>query len=386
MKHFLVIVVLFFFGESFAADGLHLFTGAERTLVYANDLVGKRIGLVVNQTSVIGETHLVDTFRGMYLNVVKVFAPEHGFRGTADAGAHIKSYKDERTGLPVISLYGKKHAPDSLDLKDVDIIVFDVQDVGCRFYTFLSTLHYVMEACAQYNVDLMILDRPNPNGYTIDGPVLKKGFESFVGIAPIPVMHGLTLGEYARMAKGEQWIKNADSLNLRVIPCGNYMHSMSYNLPIKPSPNLPNAKAVELYPSLCFFEGTNVSVGRGTDFPFQVIGSPTTDTSRGKFAFTPEPREGAKEPFLKGKKCYGFDLRGDVMYGIFVDYLLTMYQLSSNKKDFFLPNLFFDKLAGTNELRLQIIAGKSAKEIKESWKEDLDNYRVMRKKYTLYPL
>lgn len=383
VERFLVVISLFLVTETF---GTGILTGAERTSIYIGDLTGKRIGLVVNQTSIVGSTHLVDTFRAMNLNVVKIFAPEHGFRGTEDAGAHIKNYKDSQTGLPVISLYGKKYAPDSTDLKDLDILVFDIQDVGCRFYTFLSTLHYVMEACAQYKIPLMVLDRPNPNGYTFDGPILKKGFESFVGVAPIPVMHGLTLGEYGRMAKGEQWIKNADSLDLRVITCGNYMHSLSYDLPVKPSPNLPNAKAIELYPSLCFFEGTNVSVGRGTDFPFQVIGSPTTDTARAKFVFTPEPREGAKDPFLKGKKCYGFDLRNDIMYGVFIDYVVAMYNYSSDKKGFFLPNKFFDKLAGTDEVRLQIIAGKSAKEIKESWKAELEQYKALRKKYKLYPM
>lgn len=382
MRLFLIITLSSLYTQIFAQD---IVTGAERTTDYFPVLYGKKVALVVNQTSVIGETHLVDSLQTLGISIVKIFAPEHGFRGTADAGEHIKNDIDEKSKLPVISLYGKKYAPDSSDLKNVDVLIFDIQDVGCRFYTFISTLHYVAEACAENSVKMLIFDRPNPNGYIVDGPILKRGWESFVGVDRIPVMHGLTVGEYAKMLVGEKWIKNAEKLDLIVVPCNNYAHAMLYPLPIKPSPNLPNEKSVELYPSLCFFEGTNVSVGRGTDFPFQIIGSNKTDKNQAKFEFKPEPREGANEPFLKGKDCFGFDLRNDSVYGINVNYLLKMYALSTDKEHFFLPNLFFDRLAGSTDFREQIIAGKTAEEIKTSWASDLNEYKEMRKKYLLYP-
>jgi uncharacterized protein YbbC (DUF1343 family) len=261
--------------------------GAERTWEYIPKLRNKKVGLVVNQTSVIGKTHLVDTLIKLNIAIQSIFAPEHGFRGTADAGAHIDNSVDSKTKLPILSLYGSKHAPSDADLKGMDVLVFDIQDVGCRFYTFISTLHYVMEACAKNHVELIVLDRPNPNGMYVDGPVLQKGFESFVGVDPIPVLYGMTIGEYGLMVKGEQWIANADSLKMTVVKCSNYKHKTKYTLPVKPSPNLPNSQAITLYPSLCYFEGTNVSVGRGTNFPFQVVGSPYYDSLSALYSFIP---------------------------------------------------------------------------------------------------
>lgn len=382
IKHLLLVLCALVAAE---ASGQDIITGAEQTDTYLSLLQGKRVAVLVNQTSLIGTKHLVDSLSERGVLIVKIFAPEHGFRGTAGAGEHIKNGYDTQTSLPIVSLYGNKHAPDSNDLKTIDVLLYDIQDVGCRFYTFISTLHYAMESCVQNHIPLVVLDRPNPNGYTIDGPVLKKEFQSFVGVDPIPVMHGLTVGEYAKMVQGEKWINDADSLNMTVVPCKYYTHSMLYPLPEKPSPNLPNAKAVDLYPSLCFFEGTNVSVGRGTDFPFQVIGSPTTDASKTTFSFTPEPKEGALDPFLKGKTCNGFDLREQPVYGIDLSFLLKMYQLSTDKVKFFLANNFFDKLAGNDELRTQIQMNISADEIKKSWQHDLEEYKELRKKYLLYP-
>jgi uncharacterized protein YbbC (DUF1343 family) len=368
-------------------------TGADRTDQYLDILKGKAVALVVNQTSMVGHRHLADTLQDLGIHIKVIFAPEHGFRGDADAGAHVANTKDPKTGIDVISLYGKKQKPSPEDLSGINIVVFDIQDVGCRFYTFLSTLQYVMEACAENGKDLLILDRPNPNGYYVDGPVLDMKFKSFVGMSRIPVVYGLTLGEYAEMAKGEKWINEADKLDLRVITCENYTHTTKYKLPISPSPNLKNERAVFLYPSLCFFEGTNVSVGRGTDYPFQVIGSPYTLMDSG-FTFTPMSRPGATDPPSKGLLCKGYDLRkydketahelGTEMKGVNVKYLLKMYALTSDKDKFFSSPDFFDKLAGTDELRRQIIAGKTEPEIRASWQNALREYKGIRKKYLLY--
>lgn len=344
--------------------------------------------MVVNQTSMVGSQHLVDTLIRLGISVRKIFAPEHGFREMADAGESISNGNDIATGLPCVSLYGNKKQPSADDLQDVDIVIFDIQDVGARFYTYISTLHYVMKACAENNKTLLILDRPNPNGNYIDGPVLQPGFESFVGMDPIPVVHGLTIAELARMINGEGWLGNQLVCPLLIVSCENYNHTTAYNLPVKPSPNLKDMHSVYLYPSLCFFEGTVFSVGRGTDLPFQVYGHP--DFSMGNYEFTPQPRPGAMKPLLEGKLCKGFNLSNidiDSLHQvrkINLDYLIDSYQHFENKTAFFLDNHFIDKLAGTDQLRLQILAGKSAAEISASWQPELENYKKMRLKYRLY--
>ena len=363
--------------------------GAERMSAYLPLLKGKRVALLVNQTSRVGAVHLVDTLQQLGLSITKIFAPEHGFRGDADAGAHIGNSVDKKTGITIISLYGKKQKPSAEDLADIDIVVYDIQDVGCRFYTFLSTLHYLLEACAENSKPLIVLDRPNPNGNYIDGPILEMKYKSFVGIAPIPVVHGLTLGEYAKMAIGEKWIVDAEKLSLTVITCKHYTHAMSYRLPVPPSPNLRKTRAILLYPSLCFFEGTTVSVGRGTDFPFQVIGSPYTLIDS-PFTFTPMSVTGATDPPYRGLLCKGYDLRHyrrdlhTEMKGINLHYLIQLYQHCTDTAHFFSNPEFFDKLAGTDALRHAIIAGQSAEAIRKSWKPALDTYKAMRKKYLLY--
>jgi uncharacterized protein YbbC (DUF1343 family) len=358
--------------------------GAERTTEYLPVLKGKRVALLVNQTSMVGSTHLVDTLLAAGINIQKIFAPEHGFRGSADAGEHVANEKDKKTGLPVISLYGSKKNPSPDDLKDVDIVIFDVQGAGVRFYTFISSLHYLMQACAYNQKTLLVLDRPNPNGWYVDGPVLQKEFQSFVGVDPIPVVHGLTVAEYAQMVNGEKWLQNGAQCQLTVVPCANYSHSMRYSLPVKPSPNLPNDRAIYLYPSLCFFEGTDVSVGRGTDYPFQVIGSPGSGIK--DFSFTPESKPGAKSPPHLGKVCYGFDLRkGENNLGqLNLTYLIKMLAAYTDKEKFFLSNNFFDKLAGTDALRKQLLEGKTEQQIKDSWASGLYEYKEKRKKYLLY--
>lgn len=348
-------------------------------------LANKKVALLVNQTSLVGSTHLVDTLVAQKVNIKKIFAPEHGFRGGADAGEHVKDSVDPKTRIPVVSLYGNKKKPSAEDLKGIDVVVFDVQDVGARFYTFISTLHYLMEACAENGKELVVLDRPNPNGWYVDGPVLKKEFQSFVGVDPIPVVHGLTVGEYAKMLNGEKWLEKEMQCKLTVVTCNNYSHKSHYQLPVKPSPNLPNNTAVFLYPSLCFFEGTEISVGRGTDNPFQVIGAP--EITGMQFSFTPESKPGAKTPPHLGKTCYGISFLRKTdpgVPGIQIGYLLKMYQAYPDKSKFFLANNFIDKLAGTDELRKQVLAGKTEQEIKASWAKDLDAYKVIRKKYLLY--
>lgn len=348
-------------------------------------LANKKVALLVNQTSLVGSTHLVDTLVAQKVNIKKIFAPEHGFRGGADAGEHVKDSVDPKTRIPVVSLYGDKKKPSAQDLKDIDVVVFDVQDVGARFYTFISTLHYLMDACAENGKELVVLDRPNPNGWYVDGPVLKKEFQSFVGVDPIPVVHGLTVGEYAKMLNGEKWLEKEMQCKLTVVTCERYKHADHYKLPVKPSPNLPNDIAVFLYPSLCFFEGTEVSVGRGTDYPFQVIGAPGITTM--PFSFTPESKPGAKTPPQLGKTCYGISFLRKTdpgIPGIQIGYLLKMYQAYPDKGKFFLANNFIDKLAGTDELRKQVLAGKTEQEIKASWAKDLEAFKVIRKKYLLY--
>ena len=364
---------------TFSATAQNLVLGAERTNIYLQLLKNKKIAIVGNQTSMIANTHLVDSLLSLKVNVVKVFSPEHGFRGKADAGAKIEDERDEKTGLPIISLYGKNKKPTTEQLKGIEFLLFDIQDVGARFYTYISTLHYVMEAAAENNIKVIILDRPNPNGHYIDGPIREKAFESFVGMHPIPIVHAMTIGEYAQMINGEKWI--AGQCDLTVIEMENYTHDMSYDLPIKPSPNLPNSRSINLYPSLCLFEGTNVSLGRGTEYPFQHFGAPYLKSN---YSFTPKSGEGSKSPPHENKKCYGTDLRFQDNYleEINLNWLIESYNNCPEKEKFF--NSFFDKLAGTDKLRLQIIEGKTVKEIKERWQEGLDNFKVIRKKYLLY--
>ncbi|MDP3929992.1 MAG: DUF1343 domain-containing protein [Bacteroidota bacterium] len=361
--------------------------GAEQTEAYLPLLQNKRVGLVVNQTSVVNKMHLVDFLRSKQINITSIFAPEHGFRGDHSAGEKVKSSIDAKTKLPVYSLYGVYKKPNEQQLKELDIIVFDIQDVGARFYTYLSTLHYVMEACAEQKKKLIVLDRPNPNGYYIDGPVLDTAFRSFVGMHPVPVVHGLTVGEYARMINGEGWLKNQASCDLQVIKMKQYTHQTPYVLPIKPSPNLPNMSSVLLYPSLCFFEGTNYSVGRGTPYPFEFVGKP--NCSIGNDTITPRHLPGiADHPPHENKQIRGFNLTD---YGwniapgqkkINLYWLIELYNNDSNKDKFFTN--FFDKLAGTDELRKQIMAGKNEAEIRASWKDKIEAYKLMRRRYLLY--
>lgn len=360
--------------------------GAEQTNLYVPYLKDKTVALVVNHTSMIGKTHLADSLLSLGIKIKTIFAPEHGFRGTADAGEHVANGIDIKTGVPIVSLYGANKKPSSAQLEGIDILIFDIQDVGARFYTYTSTMHYVMEACAEQSKKLLILDRPNPNGHYVDGQVLDKKFASFVGLNPVPVVHGCTVGELAQMINGEGWLSGNKKCNMQVIKCLGYKHSMAYNPPIATSPNLPNLQSMLLYPSICFFEGTEVSVGRGTDKQFQVIGSP--NPMNGTFTFTPEDKPGAKNPPQKGKLCYGEDLSTiDARKQEFtLKYLIAFYQKSENKAKFFSSPSFFDKLAGSDTLRKQIIAGMNEKQIRMSWKEDLEKYKAMRKKYLLYEL
>ncbi|MGB0593427.1 MAG: exo-beta-N-acetylmuramidase NamZ family protein [Flavobacteriales bacterium] len=354
--------------------------GAERTAKYFPLLKYKAIGVVGNQSSLIGTTHLVDSLLSAKLQVVKVFSPEHGFRGTADAGAHIESGIDEQTGLPIISLYGSNKKPSSSQLEGIEILVFDIQDVGARFYTYISTLHYVMEAAAENNIPLIVLDRPNPNGHYIDGPILDTAYRSFVGMHPIPIVHGMTIGEYAQMINGEKWLKDSVECDLTIIPMLGYNKHMPYDLPVKPSPNLPNAQAVNLYPSLCLFEGTNVSVGRGTDLPFQHYGAPFLESD---YSFVPESGAGAKYPKHEGERCYGQDLSQFASLSqLDLSFLIDAYKACPEKEDFF--NTFFDKLAGGDKLKLSIIDGKSEEEIRQSWSEELLEFELMRNNYLIY--
>ncbi|HBI02339.1 MAG TPA: DUF1343 domain-containing protein, partial [Flavobacterium sp.] len=366
-------------------------------------LFGKNVGVVTNQTGIIifkefievknntntrsdkgvkiTQTSIVDFFIDKKIQVQKIYAPEHGFRGTADAGELIKDGKDTKTGLPIISLYGDNKKPKPEQLKGIDVMVFDLQDVGARFYTYISSLHYVMEACAENNIPLIVLDRPNPNGGIVDGPILEKEFTSFVGMHPIPVLHGMTIGEYAKMINGEKWLKDGIQCNLTVIPCLNYKHKMAYSLPIKPSPNLPNDQSINLYASLCFFEGTNVSVGRGTEKQFQIYGSPFL--AKTDFSFTPKPNLGAKDPMHNGKLCYGENLSNiQKVNRLELKWLIKSYNSTSDKKAFF--NSFFVKLAGTKKLQEQIEKGVSEVEIRKSWEKGLNEFIKVREKYLIY--
>jgi uncharacterized protein YbbC (DUF1343 family) len=355
--------------------------GANQTTEYFSLLAGKNVALVANQTSIIGSKHLVDTLLSSGISVKKIFCPEHGFRGTADAGENILTTKDIKTGLPVISLYGKNTKPALSDLQGIDLIVFDIQDVGVRFYTYISTLHYIMEACAENKITLLILDRPNPNAHYIDGPVLKSKYRSFVGMHAVPLVYGMTIGEYAKMINGEGWLPKGEKCDLKCVPCANYTHHSKYMISVKPSPNLPNMQSIYLYPSLGLFEGTCISVGRGTAFPFQVIGSPALDSTL--FSFSPKSLSGAKNPLYEDKKCYGLDLRHSNDSVFTLKYIIYMYKLFPQKAAFFNP--FFQKLAGNDELMLQIKEGKTEEDIRNSWKNDLEKFKEIRKKYLIYP-
>ena len=364
----------------------HPLPGASRIDVYRPLLEGKRVAVVANQTSMTGQTHLVDNLLAIGIDVRAIFAPEHGFRDLADAGESIADGRDPLTGVRLISLYGSHFKPGKDDLKDIDLVIFDIQDVGVRFYTYISTLHYVMEACAENGVGLIVLDRPNPNGHYVDGNIADTAYRSFVAMHPVPVVHGMTTGEYAMMINGEGWLNKGVKCDLVVVKCLNYTHKSEYILPVRPSPNLPNQNSVYLYPSICFFEGTNISLGRGTDWPFQVFGSPFLP-DRG-FSFTPQSRAGAKNPPLMGKLCYGTDLRSAYNDGkmpaahLMLEWLIEAYRDYPDKKSFFIP--YFDKLAAGPVLRGQIEKGMSAKEIRASWREGLAKFSEVRKKYLLY--
>jgi len=411
MKKLCLIILLCSYGVVFAGASQHkvkgkvsktkakphkivqqtFLTGADRTALYVNYLKNKSIAMVLNQTSVIGKNHTAsaDSLLKSGVHITKIFGPEHGFRGTASNGASVNDSVDPKTGIPVVSLYGKHYKPTPGDLKGIELVVFDIQDVGTRFYTYLSTLHYVAEACAENNIELMILDRPNPNGFYIDGPVLDTAYRSFVGLDPIPVVHGMTFGEYAQMLNGEGWLKGHVQCRLKIIKMAGYSHSMPYTLPVNPSPNLNTAQSILLYPSLCLFEGTTLSLGRGTMFPFQVLGHPLLKDKYG-FSFTPVSIPGMSEdPPQKDKLCYGIDLRNfdtnNIRSSKKIDilWMKKLYDVFPDKAHFF--NAYLTKLAGTDQLRKQIEGGKNEQEIRASWEPALSKYKQMRKKYLLYP-
>lgn len=412
MKLFKVFLAFILLGLNVSAQNSTIQTGADRINVYLPLLTGKTVGIFANQTSVVGTTHLVDTLRKLGVDIKVIFGPEHGFRGTADAGEKVGNYLDEKTGIPVVSLYGSKKRPSAEDLKGVDLLLFDIQDVGVRFYTYISSLEDFMEAAFEFGKPLMILDRPNPNGFYVDGPVLDKKYKSFVGMQPIPIVYGMTIAEYAFMIAGEGWLSekanakyayyktaqnSADTpFHFQVIKCVNYNHKSKYVLPVKPSPNLPNMQSVYLYPSTCLFEGTVLSEGRGTDKPFQVFGHPSLP--KNLFSFTPNPTAGAKNSKLYGQVCYGWDLSGTPEQvlattndKVQLRWLIEAYKLFPQKDSFFIvpksgkmEQSFFTKLAGNNELWQQIKAGKTEKEIRESWEPKLSEFKKIRKKYLLY--
>jgi len=361
-------------------------TGAERINEYINMLSGKNVAIAGNHTSLAGSVHLVDTLLSLGVNIVKIFSPEHGFRGISGAGDIVQDSTDESTGIPVISLYGLKKKPAKSDMEGIDIVIYDIQDVGVRFYTYISTLHYIMESCAGSGIPLLIPDRPNPNANYIDGPVLEMGFQSFIGMHPVPVVYGMTTAEYAQMINGEGWLKDGNTCELHIITCENYSHESDYILPVPPSPNLKNQHAVRLYPSIALFEGTVISEGRGTDYPFEVYGHP--ELSAGDYYFTPCSRAEAKNPKLMGKLCRGEDLRGwspdgDKWEKIELGWLINAYNNFPDKDLFF--NDFFLRLCGTSQILDDIRAGKSETEIREKWQDDLLKFRSIREKYLLYP-
>jgi uncharacterized protein YbbC (DUF1343 family) len=367
-----------------------IIVGANQTEIYLPLLKDKKVGIVGNQTSVIFKnseqtsyTHLVDSLLALHINITKVLSPEHGFRGTADAGELVESGKDTKTGLPIISLHGENKKATQESLENLDIIVFDIQDVGVRFYTYISTIHYIMEACAEANIPLLILDRPNPNGHYVDGPTLEIENKSFLGMHTIPLVHGMTIGEFAQMINGEKWLQNEVQCNITVIPVKNYTHDTFYHVPIRPSPNLPNDQAIKLYPSLGLFEGTNINAGRGTEFQFQRYGAPFLYTETMTFTYTPEPNFGAKHPKHKSETCYGEDLSTELVNGMTLKWIIKAYKNSTDKSLFFLTD-GFTKHAGNTELQKQIEAGLSEEDIRKTWESDLVAFKAIRKNYLLY--
>lgn len=380
----ITLIILGFSCSAYAGSG-KITPGADQPDQYLQKLKGKNLALVVNQTSRVGDQHIVDYLLSKHLSVKRIFAPEHGFRGEAGAGELIDNSKDPATGIQIISLFGKNHKPTAGQLEDVDLVIFDIQDVGCRFYTYISTLHYLMEACAENHKALLILDRPNPNGDYFDGPVLQPVYSSFVGMDPIPVVHGCTIGELARMINGEKWLANGVQAPLEIIKVANYTHAMPYAPPVKPSPNLPNYLSIRLYPSLCFFESTSVSVGRGTPFPFQVLGFP--DQSFGNFSFTPVGLKGIEmNPVQKDRICYGEDLRGYTKVPEFtLSFFIKWMQKFKNKEEFLTHSQWFNKLMGNDLVLKLILDGKEEAEIRKSWTAELAGYGAIRQKYLLYP-
>ncbi len=387
----LLFVLIFFSNGLFSQVILkapdNIICGADRTDVYTKLLVNKQVGLVANPSSRIGDRHLLDSLLSMEISVKVIFCPEHGFRGQGEAGEEIIDQKDPITGINVVSIYGKKKKPDPEDLAGIDILVFDIQDVGARFYTYISTLHYIMEAAADQSIEVLILDRPNPNGFYIDGPIREEGFESFVGMHPVPVVHGMTIGEYGQKINEEGRLNNALKCKLQVLPCLNYDHLCTYKLPVKPSPNLPNQESIFLYPSLCFFEGTIVSIGRGTKIPFQVFGHPEIS---GEFNFRPASIPGASlHPKLEGKVCKGYDLREEGVSMVvkerklIIEWVILAFQQLGSSSDFFTS--YFDTLAGTSDLRDQITEGWSVDQIRAEWQPGIDNFKKIRAKYLMYP-
>ena len=362
-----------------------ILVGAEQTELYFKDIKNKRIAVVANQTSRIRSrkkyVHLIDTLISMNINVKKVFAPEHGFRGIADAGEKVSDGFDIKTGLPIVTLYGENRKPSSKHLENIDVVIFDIQDVGARFYTYISTMHMVMESVAENNKKIYILDRPNPNGHYVDGPILDMKFKSFVGMHPVPIVHGMTVGEFAMMINEEGWLKKGIKSDLKVIPLKNYDRRIIYDLPIKPSPNLPNKQSINLYPSLCFFEQTDISIGRGTNMQFQIFGNPYWDNKL--FSFTPKSMSGAKFPKHQNTKCYGFDLSNQsILSRINLEWLIFAYNNSKDKLSFFKKG--FVRLAGNNILQKQIENGKTAKQITDGWKKGIKKFKNLRKNYLLY--
>ena len=376
IKQNIIILILL---SCFGANAQELVLGAEKINEIINCINNKNVAIVANQTSVVKNTHLVDTLTSLNQNIMLIFSPEHGFRGEADAGENIKDGVDTKTGIPILSLHGKHKKPTKESLENIDIIIFDIQDVGARFYTYISTLHYILEAASEQGIQVIVLDRPNPNGHYVDGPILEEKYKSFVGKHPIPIVHGMTIGEYAKMIIGEKWIEQ--NCNLKIIKMENYNRENIYDLPIKPSPNLPNKKAINLYPSLCLFERTTISIGRGTDYPFQHFGAPFLENN---YSFTPVSGEGSKYPKHENKICFGIDLRFQkkILNSINLDWIIECYNKSSEKENFFTLN--FDKLAGTDKLRLKIISGMSAEKISETWTEGLVEFQKIREKYLLY--
>jgi len=370
-------------------DDKALIVGANRTELYLPLLNGKRVGIVANQSSVIIKNntiyvHLVDSLQTLGVDIKRVFSPEHGFRGTADAGEEVESSTDKKTGLSIVSLYGDNRKPKPEQLKDLDVVVFDLQDVGVRFYTYLSTLHYMMEACAEMQIPVILLDRPNPNGHFIDGPMLESENKSFIGMHPVPLVYGMTIGEYGQMINGEHWLEQGIQCNLKVISLGNYTHQSNYSLPIRPSPNLPNDQSIALYPSLGLFEGTNINAGRGTEFQFQRYGAPFLNPKVFTFTYTPVENFGAKNPKQKGKLCYGEDLSNVKVKGeLTLKWLIKAYNNASDKSLVFNTS-GFTKHAGTNKLQKQIEAGLTEEAIRATWQDDLKRFKIVREKYLIY--